>query len=380
MPDGPCPELSSAASSELRLSRDRRRSLTKHESSAAWRWYPRRVPESSAGWHPDPFERHEFRYWDGSTWTDHVVTRGQQETDPLDAPPPTQAASSPEISSSWQPDPTGRHELRFWDGSTWTDHVATGGRQSVDPLTDAPAAATTNASAMLRAGAAAMIRPNASALLRATMPPGLSLSRGAQKIQKQVQRVGLADTSGTANSGILSEPVLVINQKGKLLELRAQYAIHDREGRQLAAVRGKRMSSRMQVVDMNGSQLLELRREASMVSSKVTVAGPNGARIGRIVPSSSWKHVDRAFKLESADNQLIGAVFSEDRQRRRDFNVQDSAGAVVARISKTRAGLAKELFTKGDNYVLEVPGSLPDPLRSLGIAAVLVIDTAYHQQ
>ena len=25
---------------------------------------------------------------------------------------------------SWQPDPTRRHEQRWWDGTTWTDHVA----------------------------------------------------------------------------------------------------------------------------------------------------------------------------------------------------------------------------------------------------------------
>ncbi len=26
--------------------------------------------------------------------------------------------------AGWNPDPTGRHELRYWDGSTWTDHVS----------------------------------------------------------------------------------------------------------------------------------------------------------------------------------------------------------------------------------------------------------------
>ena len=39
---------------------------------------------------------------------------------------------------SWHPDPTGRHELRYWDGSTWTDHVADQGNQSVDPLIPQP--------------------------------------------------------------------------------------------------------------------------------------------------------------------------------------------------------------------------------------------------
>ncbi|HEX2578136.1 MAG TPA: DUF2510 domain-containing protein [Aquihabitans sp.] len=36
-----------------------------------------------AGWHPDPAGRHEQRYYDGSTWTEHVVDAGTQTTDPL---------------------------------------------------------------------------------------------------------------------------------------------------------------------------------------------------------------------------------------------------------------------------------------------------------
>ena len=33
---------------------------------------------------------------------------------------------------SWMADPTGRHELRFWDGEQWTEHVSDHGVQSVD--------------------------------------------------------------------------------------------------------------------------------------------------------------------------------------------------------------------------------------------------------
>ncbi|MBO0981617.1 DUF2510 domain-containing protein [Microbacterium sp. SD291] len=33
---------------------------------------------------------------------------------------------------TWHPDPTGRHERRYWDGVAWTDHVWTAGQQSKD--------------------------------------------------------------------------------------------------------------------------------------------------------------------------------------------------------------------------------------------------------
>lgn len=278
-------------------------------------------PLPPAGWHIDPFQRFQHRYWDGDRWTEHVSTNGQQRVDPpVGAIPPAQIPSTP------------------------ATRPAAPAVQQTWPMTDVPT------------------------------------DSKAKKIQKQVQKVGLADTTGFPDQAILSEPVLVINQKGKLVELRAEYAIFDRHGRQLAAVRGKRISSRMTVVDMNGRTLLELRREHNILSSKYILTHGHGAKVGRIVPSMNWNQVDRDFKLEGVDNEPIGAVYREDRGRHRDFNVQDATGAVVANISKTRAGLAKEMFTKGDNYVLEFPGVVGDPLRTMSIAAALVVDTAYHQR
>ena len=41
--------------------------------------------------------------------------------------------------SSWEPDPTGRHQYRWWDGEEWTDQVADDGVQSVDPVSSSEA-------------------------------------------------------------------------------------------------------------------------------------------------------------------------------------------------------------------------------------------------
>ena len=38
---------------------------------------------SAPGWLPDPSGRHEYRYWDGTTWTDDVSDNGVTSTDPL---------------------------------------------------------------------------------------------------------------------------------------------------------------------------------------------------------------------------------------------------------------------------------------------------------
>jgi hypothetical protein len=36
-------------------------------------------------------------------------------------------------SPQWMKDPFGRRDLRWWDGSDWTEHVSTAGSQSTDP-------------------------------------------------------------------------------------------------------------------------------------------------------------------------------------------------------------------------------------------------------
>jgi hypothetical protein len=59
-------------------------------------------------------------------------------TPAADAPPhargiPEAAGSSPGP-AAWHPDPADRHELRYWDGSTWTEHVSDGGAVHCDPL------------------------------------------------------------------------------------------------------------------------------------------------------------------------------------------------------------------------------------------------------
>jgi hypothetical protein len=52
---------------------------------------------------------------------------------PVRAPAPQPAAASATGSPGWAGDPFGRHQWRYWDGSRWTDQVADGSTQSTDP-------------------------------------------------------------------------------------------------------------------------------------------------------------------------------------------------------------------------------------------------------
>lgn len=75
-------------------------------------------------WLPDPTARHELRYWCGQRWTEHVSDAGVGGIDPL----PTTSAGR------WAPDPTARHQWRLWTGSEWSEHVNDAGAVGVDPM------------------------------------------------------------------------------------------------------------------------------------------------------------------------------------------------------------------------------------------------------
>lgn len=53
---------------------------------------------------------------------------------PAPAPAPAAVApATPSIPADWYADPSGRFELRYWNGTAWTEHVARAGQQYTDP-------------------------------------------------------------------------------------------------------------------------------------------------------------------------------------------------------------------------------------------------------
>ncbi len=42
------------------------------------------------GWYPDPTRRHQHRYWDGKDWTDSIADQGITAYDAPTFSPPTQ--------------------------------------------------------------------------------------------------------------------------------------------------------------------------------------------------------------------------------------------------------------------------------------------------
>jgi uncharacterized protein YxjI len=261
--------------------------------------------------------------------------------------------------AGWHPDPLGRHEHRYWDGTQWTEHVSSHGKQSVDP-------------------------PEGHS-------PVPTVERKTEKVVRDVERAG-ATGAETGGGTIFTEPVLVVNQKAKLIEVNNEYAIYDQHGTQIGAVRqvgqsvakkllrvvasvDQFLTHKLQVVDTTGRVLLALTRPAKLVKSRVLVHDGQGNELGAIVQQNAIGKI--RFNLE-AGGQVLGSINAEN-WRAWNFNIADAQGTEVARITKTWEGMAKTMFTTADNFVVQIHAPLQDPLRSLVVAAAVAVDTALKQ-
>jgi uncharacterized protein YxjI len=261
----------------------------------------------------------------------------------------------------WYPDPYGRHEMRYFDGTRWTEHVASHGRQSVDqPGGDSPV-------------------PTA--------------KRSSEKVQADVARArAQTGAPGIGGGTLFTEPVLVVSQKVKIIELNNEYAIYDQNGTQVGAVRqvgqstakkvlrlvsslDQFMTHKLQIVDMAGTPVLALTRPAKLIKSRIVVEDGSGNEIGQIVQENMVGKI--RFGLEAGGRKL-GSINAEN-WRAWNFNIQDEQGEEIARITKTWEGLVKTMFTTADNYVVQIKRQTEDPLRSLVVASALSVDTALKQ-
>ena len=275
--------------------------------------------------------------------------------------------------ANWFPDPMKRHELRYWDGNAWTDHVSNNGIQSNDPVKATRMDRFDNAMTIGNEG-----DPN--------------------KIQDQLHNTGkyrgaqVGEAAFQGGGTIFTEPILVVNQKAKLIELNNQYGVFNKDGQQLAAVNqvgqnaakkalrlltnlDQFLTHKLEITDSQGRVVLKITRPAKVMKSTVIVSDGNDQEIGRIVQDNMIGKIH--FSLQ-AGGYTYGSIRAEN-WRAWNFRIEDHTGQEVARITKTFEGIAKTLFTTADNYVVQIHSVLPQPLNSLVVASALSVDTALKQ-
>ena len=257
----------------------------------------------------------------------------------------------------WYPDPADRSLVRWWDGGRWTEHTHPAQRADVSGL---------------------------------EFP--IDRARDPARVQRQAQRGTGGGPVAGGDGTLFTEPVLVVNQKAKLVEVVTEYSVFDQHGRQLGSVvqvgqnslakavriftnYDRLLTTALEVRDAAGAPVLRVTRPGAVFKSRVQVTRPDGTPVGDIVQENLIGKIRFALVVDGAQ---VGSLNAQN-WRAWNFSITDSTGSEVARVSKTWEGFARSMFTTADNYVVQVHRPLPDPLASLVVASALTVDTVLKQ-
>lgn len=293
--------------------------------------------------------------------------------------------------AAWHPDPSRRHEQRYWDGVQWSEHVSTNGEQSIDE----------HGQVMANNGEV----QHATGLIDGEMfasPTQESVQNQIMRVQEKgiesipdalekLPEMGATPTQSSASTSIFDQYVLVVNQKAKLMELSSEFRIFDQNAVQIGLVRqvgqsaakkvarallnvDSMMTHTLDIEDMNGNVVLKITKPRALLKPKVIVER-EGVVLGEL-----------AFKLRIGkpqiklivDDKQVGMIYAENF-RAWDFRIVNEQEKQIASISKTWEGFAKAIFTTADNYVVQIHEKLEDPFHSLVLASSLAVDLILKQ-
>lgn len=292
---------------------------------------------------------------------------------------------------AWHPDPSRRHEQRYWDGVQWSEHVSTNGEQLVDVHGQIMANNGEVQHATGLIDGELFAAPTTESIQNQIMRVQ---EKGIESIPDALERLpelGATPTTSSASTSIFDQFVLVVNQKAKLMELSTEFRIFDQNAVQIGVVRqvgqsaakkvarallnvDNMMTHTLEIEDMNGNVVLKITKPRAILKPKVIVER-DGIVIGEL-----------AFKIRLGKPQIklmvegrqVGMIYAEN-WRAWDFRIVNEQEKQIASISKTWEGFAKAIFTTADNYVVQIHEKLEDPFHSLVLASSLAVDLILKQ-
>jgi uncharacterized protein YxjI len=113
-----------------------------------------------------------------------------------------------------------------------------------------------------------------------------------------------------------------------------------------------------------------------LVKSRLLVKTGEGRPVGQIIQDNVFGKI--RFDLVGEQGELLGKIKAEN-WRAWDFSIVDATDHEVGRIDKKFVGVAKAIFTTGDNYIVDISHEAQGDLRLMALAAAVAVDTALKQ-
>ena len=187
-------------------------------------------------------------------------------------------------------------------------------------------------------------------------------------------------------SDFFKHNVFFIEEKVAVLKFTNSYKIFDEEGNQIGSIQQKMpgghkflslfldkamMPLSLEIAGMDGKTLVSLRRGWCFWMSKIAILDENGKDIAKI--NQKFKFLKAEFKILDTHDAQIGRILGDWKAW--NFTITDNRDAEIGVITKKWAGVAKELFTTADKYVVSVKPEVTDDIkRKAIIASAAVVD------
>ena len=303
--------------------------------------------------------------------------------------------------AGWYQDPTGRNQLRYWDGSQWTTHVSNNGvmadeaAQPQAPPASYATAGTSTHQPYESGGSATQPSADAGQGQPPAQAGGFSAALGAQPSTSRVAGIdptllkdSLAKAEVQPRSGdgtLTGEPVLVVartadeksayryhicSASGQLLAVCATEGATDANA---SSQRGR--TDHFQLRGPNGNLLGRLiHRRPQPLEGFFSLVGQNGTEIAQVQQKNAY---GRFIFHIVAGEKTVAMLYSPER-RARLFWIVDAKENKLANLIRVGPDANVRLFGRSTKaagpYVVDLPQRQPEPLASVIPILPIVVD------
>ena len=178
-----------------------------------------------------------------------------------------------------------------------------------------------------------------------------------------------------------SNNVFVIDENIGAFKISNAYKVFNKEGEEIGAIQEHKSFARillglflgdrmlpfeLNILNADGKRIAQLRRGITFFTSKVQIFNAAGASIGSF--NQRFTLLKPKFTLRNNVGSEIATIKGDWKAW--NFEITDANGQVIGSIDKKWNGIAKELFTTADKYLVTIAPTVTDENQRIAISSV----------